>query len=505
MSFSRSWVLMMGVAATVAVPLSARAGGVAVESTAGARDATAAAVLTPIFEELRRTGYASGYDVIGAALAKGGSRPSQLRAGLPADYVERVDQAYGLWITGKFKEGIAALTLLVAQAHRSPASVVSNATFGPALFKAQVGLAMCHHRLGNDPDAWAIMAELVRSFEQIEVSKGQFGAEAYGLYQQVKREAREKATGGLSVRSTDATAAIYVNERFAQVGEYARADLIPGTYRVMAQLGPAFGRSYEVEVKAGARVELTVDPQFESALVATDEWTGLSFPDRGDREQREVELAAKLGTAMGQLGVVVVGIDVIKERNVAYGALVNASTGKEIRRASVVIDTVPPPSRLHALARFLVGEPTSLEGLEVHKVVPRKAGGAAAAVATREASVPSRWTRRRKLAAGVAALGLGVVGGGVVLGVQARGFEDDARELCPDPDAPCSDSEKANALTERADRRSLYANVAYGVGAAAVVGAVVLWFTGAPEASGATALAPRLAPGFAGIDLMGRF
>ena len=504
---SRYWVLVMGLVGGMLSAQTARAGGVAVESVAGARAKATAAVLTPIFDELGKRGYASGYAAVGRAFEKAASRPSLVQAGLPGDFVERVDQAYRLWITGKFPEGLAALQPLVKEAHANPASVIANPAFGTALFKAQVGIAMCHHRLGDDPAAWATMAELVRSFDA-EVTKGQYGAEAFALHQQVKKEARAKATGGLSVRAAESTAAIYVNERFAKVGEVSRADLVPGTYRVVAQLGPDFGRTYDVEVKAGSRAEVVVDPAFERSVATGETWTGLVFRDRNEREQREGDVAARLGTSIGELGVIVVGVDTYKERSVAYGALFNASSGKEIRRASVVIDTVPPPARLQALARFLIGDPTPLDGVEVHRVVARprpqpSAGGSSVVVA--EAPPPRMLTGRRKLALGVAGLGVAGLAAGAVMTFQAYGLDSDANDLC-EVGVPCANSAKAERLSQRASDRSKYAFIGYGLGAAALVGAGVLWFTGGPsEEESRASLTPQLAPGYAGLDLVGRF
>ena len=493
----------------------ARAGGLALESNAGPRDKATASALRPLFEELARRGYRSGYAQVGKPFEAAVSRPSRLGAGLPADFVARVNQAYQLWLGGDFKGGLAALRPLVQQAHANAADLVGNPAITAALLKAHVGLAMCHHRLGDDTAAWAAMAEVVRGFDA-EVTKGQFGSEAFTLYQQVKKEARAAAPGSLTIHVMDQASVVYLNERFAKAGNVTRTDLIPGRYRVMAQLGPDFGRVYEVEIKAGASAELRLNPTVERTYVTGPEWTGLGFRDRVEREQYEVEFAAELGAAANEIGVVLVGTDQRKSRQIAYAALVNSSTGKEIRRASVVIDTLPPASRLHALARFVVGDTAPMEGLEVHKVVERaplaSAGraGAASQLAVR-GPAPSPWTRRRKVALGVAAFGVGAAVAGVVFGRQAQGFEDDAFKLCPDPQAGCTDSDKAETLLDRGHTRSVLSGTSYAVAAAAAVGAAVLWFTGAPdeEESGVARLTPHLEAGprgaFAGLALSGRF
>lgn len=117
----------------------------------------------------------------------------------------------------------------------------------------------------------------------------------------------------------------------------------------------------------------------------------------------------------------------------------------------------------------------------------------------------SSFTGRRKVALGVAGLGLVAVAGGVVLGMQAKGLEDDAFLLCPDPGTPCADAARANDLIDRGRSRALLANVSYGVAAGAAIGAAVLWLTGAPaRPASRISITPRLGRR-AGVDLQVRF
>ncbi len=120
-------------------------------------------------------------------------------------------------------------------------------------------------------------------------------------------------------------------------------------------------------------------------------------------------------------------------------------------------------------------------------------------------SPPGRFTGRRKIAVGLAAVGVVALAGGVVFGIQANGFEADAFALCPDPMA-CRDADVANDLMENGRSRALAANLAYGVGAGAAIGAVVLWFLGAPGSAGSSsiALTPR-AGAVTGADVSFRF
>ena len=124
------------------------------------------------------------------------------------------------------------------------------------------------------------------------------------------------------------------------------------------------------------------------------------------------------------------------------------------------------------------------------------------------APAPGMFTTQRKIAVGVAVVGVGGIVAGVLLGGSAKDLETQANDLCPagscgDPD----DFDEANSLLERADSRALQANIALGVGGAAIVGAVVLWFLGGPDApaESGVALTPRVSPTHAGLDLAVRF
>ncbi len=490
------WVLAAALVCVAAA--SARAGGVALESVAGERDKAQSAILRPLFEELARQGYAGGGERLAAALAEKGARPSRA-GGLPTDYVAQIDRAYEEWLGGDFAAAKAKLEPLLALAHDNAAEVAGNVKLAPALLKAHVGLAMAQQRLGAKAAAAELMAEVVRSFDA-EVTKGQFGSEAYALYQQAKQQLKAAGKGTLKVQVADQATVVYVNERFAKTGDLVGAELSSGTYRVMAQLGPSFGRVVEVTLAPGAVVELSLDPATEHAIATGPAFTGLLFRDGDERAAGEAAVAKVVGQKLGEAAVVVAGIGERKGKLVAYAALVNATTGKEVRRASVGVESLPPPARLHALARFVVHGGDAPDGVQVYAT--------ARPVASVEAEPRPVWSTRRKVAVGVLAVGVAAVAGGVILGQQADSFEDDAFKLCPNPEAGCVESDKADALLERAHDRSLYSALSYGAAGVAVVGAGLLWWFGAPAtAEGTAMIRPRLAPGagYAGLELFGHF
>ena len=106
------------------------------------------------------------------------------------------------------------------------------------------------------------------------------------------------------------------------------------------------------------------------------------------------------------------------------------------------------------------------------------------AIATRGQTViinrdaPSLFTRRRKIAVGVAAVGVAAVAAGLAFGLSSNRAADKATSLCPGVE--CMAFEEANRLNAQSRDRALYANIGFGVGAVAVAGAAIVWITGRP-------------------------
>jgi hypothetical protein len=125
------------------------------------------------------------------------------------------------------------------------------------------------------------------------------------------------------------------------------------------------------------------------------------------------------------------------------------------------------------------------------------------------APAPANWwvalPPRRKLAVGLAGGGAVALVTGTTFGMLARSKQSEGRDLCPEPEA-CPEADRANALIDAAQTRAVVANVAFTLGAAALIGGGVLWFLGTPEpASGQLTLTPALGVDQAGLALSGSF
>ncbi len=171
--------------------------------------------------------------------------------------------------------------------------------------------------------------------------------------------------------------------------------------------------------------------------------------------------------------------------------------GLEVYRAGKLIDpgawnrALPIDGGQHTITGRAPGhEPWSTtvtvgrEGDKKAVEVPRfkairdpKGGGGKTVIIDR--STPSTFTPRRKIAAGVAGGAVAAIAVGVVFGLSSARSTDKASSLCPDIN--CDRFEEANALNKKSRDQALYANIGFGVGGAAVAGAVVLWIIGKPE------------------------
>ena len=151
--------------------------------------------------------------------------------------------------------------------------------------------------------------------------------------------------------------------------------------------------------------------------------------------------------------------------------------------------TIEVPKLADAATTIAPRNPIVDPGLVTHVVAPSQE--------------PSGLPGRRKLAIGVGVAGVAVVGVGVWAGLSASGLEDDAHALCAA--VVCTEAVAANDALDRARTRATLANLAYGVGGAAIAAAAILWFTGGRAAPERVAVTPVLAPGAAGVAAAVRF
>jgi hypothetical protein len=112
---------------------------------------------------------------------------------------------------------------------------------------------------------------------------------------------------------------------------------------------------------------------------------------------------------------------------------------------------------------------------------------------------PSRFTTLRKVSIGTAVLGLVAVAGGVRYGLLAKDLDRQSNAACPG--MVCGDPH-ALELNHTAQHDALASEVMFGIGGAAIAGAVVLWFVGAPAHA---TVVPTGGDGEASVSVIGSF
>ncbi len=168
------------------------------------------------------------------------------------------------------------------------------------------------------------------------------------------------------------------------------------------------------------------------------------------------------------------------------------------------------PKRTDSPATVAVTKPVDTKPGEPRPVEPRPVEPAVTPAMT-SATPPvvegahSALTGRRKLALGVAGVGVVAVAIGATFGLSAQTKQKDAQDLCPDPQMPCANAVQATALTKAGHDKAVQANIAFGVGAAALIGAGVLWITGKPDETRRVTVVPHVTRDQSGIAVMGRF
>ncbi|MBA3818767.1 MAG: hypothetical protein H0X17_07740 [Deltaproteobacteria bacterium] len=330
--------------------------GIVLESYTGTRSEDASRLLSPVLDELATRGFVAGSEVVGRKFESRVSRPAITGGGLAADFAEQVEQGHKAWIAGRFDDAVKLLAPLVDAAHANPGAFAQNQPLRERLLKALIALALSQQRMGDPSATRQTFGEILRSFPDTVLSRGSYGPDAFTLFEEVRKVASASGRGRLNVKVSNDTAVVFINERFQNVGSAVKGDLLPGEYRVFAQLGKQLSRSHRVVIKANEEASVTIDAEFDISVHSSPKWTGFRFADGGEREQRESSYAAAFANAIEARAVVVIGIDQVRGRPAVVGSLVNLMNGREIRRASLHLDPDPPVDRLRALARFLAGD-----------------------------------------------------------------------------------------------------------------------------------------------------
>lgn len=336
------------------------------------------------------------------------------------------------------------------------------------------------------------------------LAAGPRGANARKAKKIIENLAAVKTTF-LEVAVSGGAADVYVDDK--SLGVYCVANavctvgMMPGRYRlfVVGQSGGA-PVTRDVVVEAGQKTRVAVELQaattaltirvtpgdaeitIDGGLIGSGERTVDVAPGRHRIEVRRSgfeTISREVAVTAGRAAAVDVALP---ERVPLAGLPAGVAATFELDGAPIELSgnavAVPSDGRAHQL---IIRAPGYREA--AISVRAGRGGEPLAVVLVREAGAgaPAGWSPARKaalislLVAGGAGVGLGAV-----FGLQAKGKRDDAEAFCGDQ---FCDQQGLDLLDESRSRATL-SNIAFGVGAAAIIGATVVWLTApsTPEA-----------------------
>jgi len=291
----RSWAWVLVATASVLVgsmtAVAAPAGGknrapiLVIEAHTGERPSEVAALIAKLDEELEERGFAAKPATI-LRMATGLPRPGVLDPDVTtAKIALDVETGYDLFTRGgkdAYRKAVALLQPATEALRRNPALVVLDTSNLDVMQKAYLTLALCQAYLG-DADWLLTMTEEIRMFPTRPFPLADYGPNDEKWYKKAYKQAQSMGRGRLVIASGSRQAVIYVDGQIRGVAKVSLADLIPGTYHLFVQIPGMEGRQYDIDVTAGDDAVLSVEPELDAALLATDSWIGFLFGSLADR------------------------------------------------------------------------------------------------------------------------------------------------------------------------------------------------------------------------------
>lgn len=442
----------------------------------GARVGRVARLASAIDAALEVRGFAAKPTTIRSLAGGRAPRPGALDPDLtPGQIADHLAAAYGLFEAADCAAAIPALKKAIDESHRNPAIVVDDARHLDRLFRAEIGLAVCHAREPDPGAAARVMADLVREFPSRSPSRQEaWGKQGDELYRAAAKIVQSGDRGRLSIASGDPEASIFVDGQLRGRGGAEIVDLVPGDYRVYARPSGSHpthgqdldrtsgarptGRQYLARVAPGGQTRLEIRPDLDDALVIGDEWIGLELPIAARKRLPAYASALAIAWTNRRSVVVLSSIDGGGDRPAIDGVLYR--DGVEVRRARLYLD-VPDGIGSEKIAEFLA------EGTASPSIVVLKGDARAPTEGRRAPRAYLRW-------GGVATVAVGVALGGLSLklGLDGRDAGVLLMQIC----AVSCTSQQERALEDKQSAANQSAIISGVAGGALIVGGAVMIF-----------------------------
>jgi hypothetical protein len=470
MRSDRGHLLLAGIVLAAAATTAHAGDRIVVESYVGERPSDAANLLGPVYAELGNRGYDYG-TALSAEIERQVSRDGgALTTSQIVEAQRDLDDAYQHFIDGSYDVALRGAQKALAIYQTAPGPLARESALRDLEFKAYVVAAEASEAKGKGEDAFSLMAEVVRSFPDHAPSAADWDPKVVALYRRVRDELGRQGFGTLDVRVDDEAAVIFVDERFVGTGTAKIDKLLPGRYRVYIAKGSQPGRVHEIDVAPGAASTVNVSWEVDGVLRTSGDYVGLELPP-GTTPENELAAAVHLGRAIGAKGVAVISVRLLNGRRAVVGYSISIESQNKTFGAVQAEPIAPTADTLAKLAALLAGDKSvSSAGLITE---PNDTN---AALDHGEGAPPpsSGLGGRRITAIVVGVAGLALAGGALAAESSSRSTYDQSKTE-PDP-------QRQEDLFNSANNKHLLAQGLAVGGAACVVGAVVLWFTGRPHA-----------------------
>ena len=484
------FVSLVVVAALAGAPRAAQAAPakpwIVIESHAGQRPADADTWLVPVQAELTKRGFLAGAPLADEIRRTMSRDAGPLTATQSVAAQNLVTQSYQFFIDGDYAAAADRAEKALALYAPASAQLTRETALRDLQFKALLIAARSHEVLRHGEEAFGFMAEAIRSFPDRHVSAAEFDPRVNALYRRVKAELAAQGTGGLEIKVDDASAAIFLDERYVGTGTATIDALFPGAYRVFVAKGEqAPGRVHEVRVAPTETTTLSIAWELDAALRSGAQHVALELP-AGATVESEVAMATRVGRALGARRVVLLSVRSIDGRRCVTGhAILTDSQSRTF--AAVQLEPIEPAAgTLVNLGAFLAGD----RSVDTSDLVTGNS------IADAHLDDGPRWYSDRW---GWALTGAGAVVTGVGVGLIVSGRDLQDRANAEDRQAERRD------LRDRASTRLWLGSAAAVVGVAALGAGITKLVLRGDDDSAEREPGARIAVGLGWLGVEGRF
>lgn len=307
----RTWRAAMLMMIAVVASATAEPQTLVLESYIGERPREADRILAPLRAALQKKGFVVAPAEVADRLRGFRTLPVEIERVAPTteELTAALERAGGDWLDGRLERAAVRLEAAIALAYRFPHLLALEFKTRDLVFSSLLSLAQARNRQGQREASLAAMAELIRSYPDQRITRGQHGPEAFELYTSVRRSLDSEGRGALIV-TMNVPAVVFVDEVPRSLnGDSARiTDLVPGEYRVLIQPAaePTAFRLFRVAVYSKQVTRLRIDWGIDSVLVAGT-WVGFRFA-APLRYPDESEVAFRLSKSISVSSLVVLSV-----------------------------------------------------------------------------------------------------------------------------------------------------------------------------------------------------